>query len=107
MRNKKIIVNSGIFVFCLPVLTTKNADNKTLELLKERRRVYLTLIKRPVDGFSEAQLVEVNSTIRVCGKNFLNVGAATSLAPSNKKSSTKFEYKSLNIDIQAKLCSLR
>ena len=51
----------------------KEADTKTLELSKkERRRVCLTKINRPSDNLSEAQLAEVNSTIRVCGKHFIN-----------------------------------
>ena len=56
----------------------KDANTKTLELSKERRRVWLTRIKRPSDNLSEAQHAEVNSTIRVCGI-LLMVGAAMSI----------------------------
>ena len=50
----------------------KEADTKTLKLSKERRRVWLTKINRPSDNLSEAQLAEVNSTICVYGKYFIN-----------------------------------
>ena len=50
----------------------KDADTKTLELTNERRRLWLTRINRPSDNLSETQLAEVNSTIRVCGKHFIN-----------------------------------
>ena len=57
--------------FHLPVVR-KDADTETLALLKERRRVWLTRINRPSGNLSEAQLAEVKSTIRVCGKHFID-----------------------------------
>ena len=57
--------------FRLPALR-KDADTETLVLSKERRRVWLTRINRPSDNLPEAQLADVNSTIRVCGKHFIN-----------------------------------
>ena len=57
--------------FLLPGVR-KDADTKTLELSKERRRLWLTRINRPSDNLLEAQLGEVNSTIRVCDKHFVN-----------------------------------
>ena len=57
--------------FRLPAVR-KDADTETLALSKERRRVWLTRINRPSGNLSEAQLAEVNSTIRVCGKHFIN-----------------------------------
>ena len=61
--------------FRLPAVR-KDANTETLALLKERR-VWLTRINRPSDNLSEAQLAEVNSTIRIC--ILLMVGAAMSL----------------------------
>ena len=57
--------------FLLPGVR-KDADTKTLELSKERRQLWLTRINRPSDNLLEAQLGEVNSTIRVCDKHFVN-----------------------------------
>ena len=57
--------------FRLPAVR-KDADTETLALSKERRRVWLTRINRPSGNLSEVQLAEVNSTIRVCGKHFIN-----------------------------------
>ena len=50
----------------------KDADTKTFELSKKRRRLWLTRTNRTSDNLSEAQLAEVYSTIRVCGKHFIN-----------------------------------
>ena len=50
--------------FRLPAVR-KDPDTKTLEHSQEKRRVWLTRINRPSDNLSEAQLAEVNSTIRV------------------------------------------
>ena len=58
----------------------KDADTKTLKILKERRQVWLTKITRSSDNLSKAQLLEVNSTTRICGKHFLIVGAVMSMS---------------------------
>ena len=57
--------------FRLPAVR-KDLDTEILALSKERRTVWLTRVNRPSDNLAEAQLAEVNSTIRVCGKHFIN-----------------------------------
>ena len=49
---------------CLSALR-KDADTKTLEVSKERRRVWLTRINRPSYNLSKAQFAIVYSTIFV------------------------------------------
>ena len=79
-KNCKVIVKDcKVRYFRLPVVK-KDVDTKTLEISKERRRIWLTKITRPSDNLSKAQLLEVNSTTRICGKHFLIVGAVMSMS---------------------------
>ena len=76
---KVIIKDCKVRYFRLPAVE-KDVDTKTLEISKERRRIWLTKITRPSDNLSKARLLEVNSTTRICGKHFLIVGAIMSMS---------------------------
>ena len=76
---KVIVKDCKVRYFPLPAVK-KDVDTKTLEISKERRRIWLTKITRPSDNLSKARCLEVNSTTRICGKHFLIVGAVMSMS---------------------------
>lgn len=58
-----------IGLFRIPAIQ-RGVDKKTLELLQDRRRVWIERINRK--NLTAAQLSAENSTLRVCGKHFIS-----------------------------------